>query len=1060
MATGGGGKKFERALRRFGRRIWDTPLICAMLWFLFGCIMLLFMIFSPLCISTKPCNIAQLTDKMVFTTFPDTEVPHGTSVSVSCSQPGLVPSHPVLECKDGTLEPIEKLMCQTTESARAAQLKASMAQEEDRKKNAACQINENEARTCPAVGTLKLSLPNTSRDFCYSYWRICMEVYPLLTGAEHDILTNECRIYCNPADPYKVCATLKDGQCQMNSNCNWDPVAKTCDSYAPKLEDESVPLGGFVSQFRGYTEAEKECFVAGPECMEMRGSCRDIDNGEYLRQTSCRNGRSYWEKREKDPNTGVAVRFIHWDAVATTAALVCAQGGRWILQQGSRPNGADTCNIVARQQSFNTVPEYDLGNPLALTDYDDVTRKQIKAAAARQRLQWSHLECTFGADVGDEPMYMRLVDCSCDRRFCTDRGDAVPNPEYPDRSDIRCICTCDEEKWGGPRCDTLRCIARTAEIANAHPEGVCQEGRYFTEGQFCTPRCADRFMPTDPGPFECMGDGSWEDRGKVFDCKMTFHECAAHKGIENAATPSCEEGETIKELEYCTPACVLGFEPSPPLPILCTRTGLEHSFECKRPCQQPYVINAQPTGACQKRRRIVGGQICRPDCQPGTWADPPTDIICQDDGQFPRGFMCNPDPPPADWEPPGTKQEVVFVEDPDAGIKHFIQVEPVNLADYRGNGTCPQGFTDYPDCRTRNRCQIVADIPNSADPPCDEGLVVAIQCTPNCKTGFQADTPLLVCRDNILYPPAFECLPEFAGTCEIMVYTSFGVCGLWVLVLLCLFCVAREKQIPRHINVRAEMDNFRPYASAVNPEDEEMKALTPKSKKQRLPGVPEDALFVDDDDYPPGKYPPGKGPRKKQAGEGGVFDFRSFKMKSRDLTSEEKRAIIDNKNPTDFFVPRSQLEEYMSRRAVLDSLAAGDDDDGTTQVSQASSFSMMSYASYDPSEGLKSPQGYPLQRFITPKSGYICDACDLTKPKGAVMFSAREESYDICNECVIKMAHGYGTPKDLAIQEDNRRARLAQEDPVEPSPHEKMLASAAKRKKEDQRVVTEKMRLT
>lgn len=204
-------------------------------------------------------------------------------------------------------------------------------------------------------------------------------------------------------------------------------------------------------------------------------------------------------------------------------------------------------------------------------------------------------------------------------------------------------------------------------------------------------------------------------------------------------------------------------------------------------------------------------------------------------------------------------------------------------------------------------------------------------------------------------------------------------------------------------------------------------------------------------------------------------DFKA--LKTRELTSAEKQAIIDNRSATDFFVPESQMGEYLQRRAVLDALAEQAEQE--TQYSAATTPSMMSYASYDPQEGLKSPQGYPLQRFKTQKAGYICDACDLAKPKGSVMFSAREESYDICNECVLKMAHGYGTPKDLLLQEEARKEQirieelaLAREDGpgagVAPgggagkiglSPHEKMLANK-KRAKEEQRVVSDRLRIT
>eukprot|EP00392_Amoebophrya_sp_AT5.2_P019231 g19988.t1 len=312
----GAGRKFERALRRFGRRVWDTPIVCAAIWFLAGCIMLLFMLFSPLCFSTRPCNVSQLAEKMVLTDYPASVVPHGTSISVRCVRGEFVPSHPVLECSDSVLEPIDKLVCTTTQSAAEAARAAMQAQAGAAKENAACQITPESARNCPAVGTLKIRLPNTSRDFCFSYWGV-----------------------------------LLDGQCQLNENCIWDRETKTCDSYAPQLIDETVPLGGFVSQAQAIAR-DSICFMAGPECLEVRGSCQEIDNGEYIRGTSCKAERSYWEKRDE-------TRFIQWDPMRTPQAQACSLGGRWIVLQGSRPLGHEQCDVVARQNSYSTVPIYD-----------------------------------------------------------------------------------------------------------------------------------------------------------------------------------------------------------------------------------------------------------------------------------------------------------------------------------------------------------------------------------------------------------------------------------------------------------------------------------------------------------------------------------------------------------------------------------------------------------------------------------------------------------------------------------------------------------------------------
>lgn len=147
----------------------------------------------------------------------------------------------------------------------------------------------------------------------------------------------------------------------------------------------------------------------------------------------------------------------------------------------------------------------------------------------------------------------------------------------------------------------------------------------------------------------------------------------------------------------------------------------------------------------------------------------------------------------------------------------------------------------------------------AAEPPCEEGRTVPIECTPVCQDGYSASIPKLLCRDNVLYPPTFECNPEFTNMCEVMMYVSFGISGLWVLILVCLLIIAKEKATARHFNVKKEMKNYNRYVpsakakSRVRPIDaadadmaedggleaigataEELEELTPRSRAKRI----------------------------------------------------------------------------------------------------------------------------------------------------------------------------------------------------------------------------------
>lgn len=184
---------------------------------------------------------------------------------------------------------------------------------------------------------------------------------------------------------------------------------------------------------------------------------------------------------------------------------------------------------------LDQIPIYDVGNPLGVPDYSTGIDRYKKIVSARQRLEWKHRNCTFLAESqhGGLAEYMRLEDCSCQRRYCHDRGTARPNPDFPDESHVRCLCTCDNSGFGGAFCEYNTCKARTDDIANPHPDGFCREKEYFAPGETCTPRCADRFEATRPGPFVCQGDGTWDDDGMAADCVMTFFRCSAPTRVEN-----------------------------------------------------------------------------------------------------------------------------------------------------------------------------------------------------------------------------------------------------------------------------------------------------------------------------------------------------------------------------------------------------------------------------------------------------------------------------------------------------------------------------------------------
>lgn len=138
------------------------------------------------------------------------------------------------------------------------------------------------------------------------------------------------------------------------------------------------------------------------------------------------------------------------------------------------------------------------------------------------------------------------------------------------------------------------------------------------------------------------------------------------------------------------------------------------------------------------------------------------------------------------------------------------------------------------------------------------------------------------------------------------------------------------------------------------------------------------------------------------------------------------KLAVDTFSHTDYYIPQSQMEDMRAREAERRGLEGSESsEDEAEKKRSADTPSLVSYASYDHEAGLLSPQGYPLKKWTSDRFGYLCDGCEVEQDQGVVLFSSREESYDICYQCALKMAHGYGTPKDLVLQE---LERISEED--------------------------------
>ncbi|CAK9084253.1 Uncharacterized protein SCF082_LOCUS39977 [Durusdinium trenchii] len=155
-------------------------------------------------------------------------------------------------------------------------------------------------------------------------------------------------------------------------------------------------------------------------------------------------------------------------------------------------------------------------------------------------------------------------------------------------------------------CAELKCRAPTG-IPHA-PHVGCAEGRTIKGGKTCTPRCNSGYSPS-AASLACK-QGVFEPTS--YGCLPG--SCSIPQ-ISNAASPKCEQGDTIKHGQKCTPKCKPNYIPSNS-GLTCTAGNLEPTtFTCKAPCASPNVANAaQP---CKEGNLIEHGKSCSSQCDVG-----------------------------------------------------------------------------------------------------------------------------------------------------------------------------------------------------------------------------------------------------------------------------------------------------------------------------------------------------------------------------------------------------------------------------------------------------------
>eukprot|EP00913_Durusdinium_trenchii_P031187 g29203.t1 len=181
-------------------------------------------------------------------------------------------------------------------------------------------------------------------------------------------------------------------------------------------------------------------------------------------------------------------------------------------------------------------------------------------------------------------------------------------------------------------CAELKCRAPTG-IPHA-PHVGCAEGRTIKGGKTCTPRCNSGYSPS-AASLACK-QGVFEPTS--YGCLPG--SCSIPQ-ISNAASPKCEQGDTIKHGQKCTPKCKPNYIPSNS-GLTCTAGNLEPTtFTCKAPCASPNVANAaQP---CKEGNLIEHGKSCSSQCDVGFSATSGS-LECND-GQLGGAITCQIDMP-------------------------------------------------------------------------------------------------------------------------------------------------------------------------------------------------------------------------------------------------------------------------------------------------------------------------------------------------------------------------------------------------------------------------------
>eukprot|EP00928_Gymnodinium_smaydae_P027534 TRINITY_DN21270_c1_g7_i3.p1 TRINITY_DN21270_c1_g7~~TRINITY_DN21270_c1_g7_i3.p1 ORF type:complete len:1400 (+),score=149.64 TRINITY_DN21270_c1_g7_i3:206-4405(+) len=274
-------------------------------------------------------------------------------------------------------------------------------------------------------------------------------------------------------------------------------------------------------------------------------------------------------------------------------------------------------------------------------------------------------------------------------------------------------------------------------------------------GMYCMTQCEMGYRPTRAQLLCTMGLFSPVD---LFECEEI--PCDAPTGIQNAASPSCEEGAIVTSNTTCTAKCSPGYGPS--LYSLGCRFGdlTPKTFTCIQGlCSMPLDIVHAADPPCKEGFKLQDRQVCSPQCVQG-YHPSVVSLSCAATVMSPKTFTCLGNPCLA---PLNVANAMRPSCSEGASVSHGASCTPACAAGYTASETslsCSLGVLSPASFAcTPSKCPVPTNVSNAAAMPCDTPSIAhGVSCTPKCAPGYLPTGPPLVCSLGVISPPSFECV--------------------------------------------------------------------------------------------------------------------------------------------------------------------------------------------------------------------------------------------------------------------------------------------------------------